>query len=257
MCEQLPAHLRIEVVYLMPPSALVTDDHRPALEPALASHVRPVDGTDSLFERVSWLYAFCREHLFRDDTSRIISAIWPKGFPPPGTRMIELGCGPGFYSRNLARRFPQTVVLGVDRSESQLRSARQRAAAQKVTNCIFERVNALALPFSDASFDVLIASRIFTVLADHERAVAEMFRVLNSGGRCFIAEPRYAFWASIPLTSMWLLASVIHAGNGYREPKKATVLDHDVFAKLFRQQPWKSFHSWQDGRYQYALCEKG
>jgi ubiquinone/menaquinone biosynthesis C-methylase UbiE len=94
------------------------------------------------------------------------------------------------------------------------------------------------------------------VLPDHERAIAEMFRVLKPGGRCFIAEPRHAFWASIPLMAMWLLASVIHSGNGYREPRKATVLPTEAFAKLFRQFPWKSVRVWQDGRYQYALCEK-
>jgi len=121
---------------------------------------------------------------------------------------------------------------------------------------VFERVNALALASEDASFDVLIASRIFTVLPDHQRAVAEMFRVLKSGGHCFIAEPRHAFWASIPLITMWLLARVTHSGNGYREPKKATVLDNNAFTDLFRQHPWKSVRIWQDGRYQYALCEK-
>jgi arsenite methyltransferase len=214
------------------------------------------ESTDSLFERVAWLYAFCRERLFRDDTARIISAIWQNQTPAPGTKIVELGCGPGFYSRKLAQRFPQTAVTGVDRSESQLRWARQRATAQNVNNCVFERVNALALPSKDASFDVLIASRILTVLPDHERAVGEMFRVLKLGGRCFIAEPRYAFWASIPLVAMWLLASVIHSGNGYREPRKATVLTTDAFAKLFRRFPWKSVQIWQDGRYQYALCEK-
>jgi arsenite methyltransferase len=83
-----------------------------------------------------------------------------------------------------------------------------------------------------------------------------MFRVLQPGGRCFIAEPRYAFWASIPLMAMWLLASVIHSGNGYREPRKATVLATEAFGNLFRQLPWKSVRIWQDGRYQYALCEK-
>ncbi len=170
--------------------------------------------------------------------------------------MIELGCGPGFYSRKLARRFPRIAVTGVDRSESQVRSARQRAAAQNVNNCIFERVNALALPSADATFDILIASRIFTVLPDHQRAVAEMFRVLKPGGRCFIAEPRHVFWASIPLMAMWLLASVIHSGNGYREPRKATVLKTEAFSDLFRQLPWKAVRIWQDGRYQYALCEK-
>src|SRR5205085_5331612 len=152
--------------------------------------------------------------LFRDDTGRIISTLWPNANPRTGTKVIELGCGPGFYSRKLAQRFPQLVVLGVDRSESQLRSARQRASAKNVANCFFQQVNALALRFEDASFDVLIASRILTVLPDHQRAVAEMFRVLKPGGRCFIAEPCHAFWASIPLTTMWLLASLIHPGNG-------------------------------------------
>src|SRR5438445_6254604 len=214
------------------------------------------ESTDSLFERVAWLYAFCRERLFRDDTDRIISALWQTRAPASGTRVVELGCGPGFYSRRLALRFPQIAVTGVDRSESQIRTARQRVAAARIKNCLFERVNALALSAADASFDVLVASRIFTILPDQERAVAEMFRVLKSGGRCFIAEPRHAFWASIPLTAMWLLASVIHSGNGYREPKKASVLKPDEFAGLFRRFAWRSIHVWQDGRYQYALCEK-
>jgi arsenite methyltransferase len=248
----------------MPPNAVASTHEvgeKPIRERAdsprqIATPRRAGESTDSLFERVAWLYAFCRERLFRDDTARMISAIWQNQTPAPGTKIVELGCGPGFYSRKLAQRFPQTAVTGVDRSESQLRWARQRATAQNVNNCVFERVNALALPSKDASFDVLIASRILTVLPDHERAVSEMFRVLKLGGRCFIAEPRYAFWASIPLVAMWLLASVVHSGNGYREPRKATVLTTDAFAKLFRQLPWKSVQIWQDGRYQYALCEK-
>src|SRR5256885_1431474 len=106
----------------------------------------PAESTDSLFERVAWLYAFCRERLFRDDTDRMISALWSAQPPAHGTRVIELGCGPGFYSRKLAKRFPQITVTGVDRSESQLRSARERTADENVSNCIFELVNALALP---------------------------------------------------------------------------------------------------------------
>jgi ubiquinone/menaquinone biosynthesis C-methylase UbiE len=240
----------------MPPSAIVTE-RRPTDTATVMPDRTGSESTDSLFERVAWLYAFCREHVFRDDTDRIISAVWPNQVPFMGTRVIELGCGPGFYSRKLAQRFPQIHVTGVDRSPSQLSSARHRAAAQDVTNCVFERVNALALPFEAGSFNVLIASRIFTVLPDHPRAVAEMFRVLKPGGRCFIAEPRHAFWASLPLTTMWLLARILHSGNGYREPKKATVLKGEHFAELFRRDPWKTIRIWKEGRYQYALCEKG
>ena len=225
--------------------------------PAFGHAGETSQAADSLFERVAWLYAFCRERLFRDDTDRIISALWPKRMPGLGDRVIELGCGPGFYSRKLAERYPNIDVTGVDRSERQLCWARERVKASSVQNCSFERVNVLSLPFADGSFDALIASRMFTILPEQRRAVDEMFRVLKTGGRCFIAEPRYAFLASIPLYSMWLLASVIHSGNGYREPKRATVLNDRAFEGLFNELPWKSIHVWRDGHYQYALCEKG
>jgi hypothetical protein len=45
--------------------------------------------------------------------------------------------------------------------------------------------------------------------------------------------------------------------NGCREPGKATVLSPDAFRGLFASQPWREMKIWQDGRYQYALCEKG
>jgi ubiquinone/menaquinone biosynthesis C-methylase UbiE len=227
--------------------------------PHVVAHDRPSASSkppDSLFERVAWVYAFCRERLFRDDTDRIISSLWPSRIPISGDRVIELGCGPGFYSRNLAQRFSNITVTGVDRSERQLLWARQRTEASSIHNCSFERVNVLSLPFPDGSFDALIASRMFTILSEQRRAVEEMFRVLKTGGRCFIAEPRYAFWASIPLFSMWLLASVIHSGNGYCEPTRATVLSRRAFEELFNGLPWKSVRVWRDGRYQYALCEK-
>jgi len=84
---------------------------------------------ESLFEHVAWAYALCREHLFRDDTERMIAVLWPDRRPAPGTKLIELGCGPGFYSCRLANRFRDISVMGVDRSESQLQWARERAAA--------------------------------------------------------------------------------------------------------------------------------
>jgi arsenite methyltransferase len=212
---------------------------------------------DSLYERSAWIYAFCREHLFRDDTQRIITALWPEAGPRRGTQLIELGCGPGFYSCGIARRFPKISVIGVDRSESQLKLARERALILRLHNCSFKRLNALELSYADAEFDIVLASRLFTILPDQNRVIAEMYRVLKPGGRCFIAEPRYAFRASIPLFAMWVLAYLSGARNGYREPYKATVFSADAFGNLFPALPWKRIRIWQEGRYQYALCEKG
>ena len=212
---------------------------------------------DSLFEHFAWLYIFCREKLFRDDTKRMIRAVWPNGKPAPGEKLIELGCGPGFYSCGFAERFHEINVLGVDRSPSQLKWAREKAQALTLNNCRFQSDNVLDLSHADNSFDILIASRLFTVLPDRNRAVAEMYRVLRPSGRCFIAEPRYAFWASIPLFTMWLLAGITRFKNGYREPSKAKVLSAREMNRLFATQPWRKMRTWQDGRYQYALCEKG
>ena len=236
----------------MPPQAI-------AVESKVAGSTvqkQAYDQSDSLFEHVAWLYAFCRERVFRDDTERIASALWPNGLPQSGTKVIELGCGPGFYSRKLAQRFPQIFATGVDHSEGQVSRARQRAQSEAIRNCSFEKVNALQIPCEDARFDVLIASRLFTVLQDADLAVAEMYRVLKPGGRCFIAEPRYAVWASIPLFAMWLLARSIHLRNGYREPHTATVYSEQEFTALFADQPWKHLKTWCVGRYHYALCQK-
>ncbi len=220
----------------MPPHAIAASQKRiETPSSAFPSKQKTKEYDDSLFEHAAWIYAFCREHLFRDDTKRMITALWPNGGPAPGTRLVELGCGPGFYSCELAERFHDISITGVDRSERQLERARNRARVRRLTNCCFKRVNALPEP---------------------NRAIDEMYRVLKPGGRCFVAEPRYAFWASLPLFAMWLLAGVTHSRNGYREPQHAAVFSTSAFETLFAAQPWKQRTIWTDGRYQYALCEK-
>jgi ubiquinone/menaquinone biosynthesis C-methylase UbiE len=240
----------------------ITLSGTPDLQAVIPAQVAPAtehvgQQPESLFERFAWLYIFCRERLFRDDTKRIITALWPERPPAEKVRLIELGCGPGFYSCRLAAQFSQLSVLGVDRSQKQLEWAREKAHEQALKNCSFERVNVLAIPSGSETFDYLVASRLLTILPAREKAVAEMFRILRPGGRCFIAEPRYSFWASLPLFAMWMLASLTHYENGYREPRKASVLSRRAFENLFATQPWKRVKIWSDGRYQYALCEKG
>jgi arsenite methyltransferase len=219
--------------------------------------VAVVEEPDSLFERFAWIYIFCREKVFRDDTNRIIRAFWPAGDPPARSKVLELGCGPGFYARALAQRFQQISVLGVDSSKELVKYAREKATENALFNCAFAWGDVLNLPQPDNSFSQLVASRLFTILSERERAVGEIFRVLNSGGKCFVAEPRFAFSASIPLLTMWTFARVNGYSREYREPVKATVLPYPHFCALFAGQPWARMKTWRVGRYQYALCEKG
>jgi arsenite methyltransferase len=218
---------------------------------------KQLEPAESLFERFAWIYIFCRERIFRDDTSRIIRRLWQNREPPAETAIIEVGCGPGFYARSLAARFPETSVLGIDDCKCQLDYARVRGRQRGLRNCNFERGNVLDLAQPDNSFAVVIASRLFTVLPERERAVAEMFRVLGPGGKCFVAEPRFAFSASIPLLLMRAFARVSGYFEEYREPTKAIALAPEDFRALFQTQPWSRIETWRAGRYQYALCEKG
>lgn len=227
----------------------------------LATPVMAAPADDaSLFERLAWLYAFFREHLFRDDTDLVSDVLWLGGAPPPGAMLLELGCGPGVYARRLAARFDRLRAVGVDRSDRQVTGARARAAAAGLTNCRFERGDARALRQPAATVDATVASRLFMVVAEPERVVAEMYRVLRPGGRCLIAEPRRGLRAELPLRLLWLVAQVTSTrpGNGdvYLEPSRPTLLSEDDLVALIRTQPWGQVWHWQGGDYHYAVGEK-
>ena len=219
-----------------------------------------VGGRESLFERFPWLYAFCRDRLFQDDTFRITQALWPSGAPTEGSALLELGCGPGFYARRLATALPQLTVTGIDLSERQLERARALAVADRLDNCSFERGDVYALDRPNDSVGALVASRLFTILPDRGGVLREMHRVLEPGGRCFVAEPCSALRASVPLHAMWLLAGVLALlGDGpraYQEPTRVSVMTAGELDALIASQPWGVVLRWQSDRYQYAVCEK-
>lgn len=224
--------------------------------------VDPINlGADwSLFDRVPGVYAFCREHLFRDDTERIARALWPAGRPAHGALVIELGCGPGLYARRLAARFEEIRVVGVDRSSAQLVRARSRAARAALGNCRFEQGDATALPHPDGSADAVVLSRLLAVVEDREQVLAEVHRVLRPGGRCFVAEPRSSLRAAIPIAAMrlasWLGSGASGARPGAAGVDRVEVLAHADFAALVRSQRWQRMSEWADSDYQYALLEK-
>lgn len=215
---------------------------------------------ESLFERFHWFYAFCREHIFQDDTEQISKALWPGGVPPAGSRFVELGCGPGFYSCRMAERFSHLEVIGIDLIEQQLHHARLRAAAYNLDNCRFERDDVRALALAANTIDAIVVSRLLIVLKERDKVLAEIHRLLKPGGRCFIAEPRSAFRAAIPLNAMWTLANIWALfGNRktlYLEPPKVAVMNTDEFDAVVNSQPWKQVVRWNNAWYQYAVCEK-
>ena len=213
--------------------------------------------SESIFDRCSWFYALCREYLFRDHTREINDTLWPDRVPVPASHVVELGCGPGFYSCSLAEQHPQIKMTGIDLSESLLRRARKRARVRRLRNCNFLRGDALNLTKTIEPVDAVIVSRLFLIVHDRREAMHQIFHALRHGGRCFIAEPTSGFRTRIPLTCMWVLARLSSKPlTNIREPRQAEILDRPEFRSLVSSQPWERVRYWQDGWYQYAVCER-
>lgn len=233
-----------------------SDCEMPANAPPLSASISP-SHPDSLFERLAWFYALCREYLFRDHTQEIVRALFPNDPPTEGTHLLELGCGPGFYACRLSEELPALETTGVDLSQSLIERATERATRLHLTNCRFQHADAHALPYETSSIDAIVVSRLFLIVPDKEGIVREMFRVLKPTGRAFIAEPTSGFRTRLPLAVMWLLSRLTTSPAGkYREPQVADVMTRRDFEALVRTQPWAETELHHDGWYQYAVCQK-
>lgn len=99
--------------------------------------------------------------------------------PESGLRWLDVGCGNGAFTEMLVERYAPVAVHGVDPSEEQLAFARARLASHVAQ---FHEGDAMALPFSDDTFDAAVMPLVIFFVPDPSRGVAEMARVVCPGG---------------------------------------------------------------------------
>jgi demethylmenaquinone methyltransferase / 2-methoxy-6-polyprenyl-1,4-benzoquinol methylase len=106
----------------------------------------------------------------------------------PGSDALDVCCGTGDLALELRRRIgADGRVVGCDFSEPMLDLARQKSGERGLP-VEFGRADALDLPYGDASFDAVTVGFGARNLADLEKGLAEMARVLRPGGRLVILE---------------------------------------------------------------------
>lgn len=153
-----------------------------------------------------------------------------------GQTMLDVGCGPGTITVELAERVAPGRVAGIDASAGVIASARRDAPPG--TEARFDTGDVYALAFPDGSFDVVHAHQVLQHLDDPVAALVEMRRVCKPDGVVAARDADYATFSWYPLDpalDLWL--DVYHrvARTNGGEPDAGRRLLHWAQAAGFEQ----------------------
>jgi SAM-dependent methyltransferase len=151
------------------------------------------------------------ESVLRSHRSRTVenSAAYLIGRLRPGLDVLDVGCGPGTITVDLAARVAPGRVIGLDTEAEIVDQA--RAIAGDVSNVTFQTGDVYALEFADASFDVVHAHQVLQHLTDPVDALREMRRVCKPDGVVAARDSDYAamtWYPEVPALTRWL--SIYH-----------------------------------------------
>lgn len=121
-----------------------------------------------------------------------------------GAKVLDVGCGTGFFSRYLAMGEQGVQVTGLEYEESFVEYAKADAEKRKL-NISFQQGDAHNLPFEDETFDVVTSHTFLTSVSEPEKALREMIRVCKKGGTIS------------SITAMSFVPAVFHGGYYNRE----------------------------------------
>ncbi|WJV45270.1 class I SAM-dependent methyltransferase [Streptomyces flavofungini] len=145
-----------------------------------------------------------RSHTWRTAAN---SAAYLLGSLRPHQRILDVGCGPGTITADLAALVPDGHVTGVDRAPEILDRARAMAAGRGLDNVSFAVADAHALDHPDDTFDVVHAHQVLQHVGDPVRALREMRRVCRPGGVVAVRDSDYAamtWYPHVPGLDDWL-----------------------------------------------------
>ncbi|HVC25069.1 MAG TPA: methyltransferase domain-containing protein [Acidimicrobiales bacterium] len=150
-----------------------------------------------------------RSHTWRDAAN---SAGYLLGLLRPDMSLLDVGCGPGTITADLATYLPAGRVVGVDTSEevvglAESAAERVRSDGRPAATIELEVADASALPYPDGSFDVVHAHQLLQHLGDPIGALVEMRRVCRPGGIVAARDADYSamtWFPRDPLLDRWL-----------------------------------------------------
>ncbi|MFJ9424988.1 class I SAM-dependent methyltransferase [Streptomyces sp. NPDC101249] len=156
-----------------------------------------------------------RSHTWRTAAN---SAAYLLGSLKPHMRILDIGCGPGTITADLAALVPDGHVTGVDHAPGILDTARAEAAGRGLENVDFAVADVHALEYPDDTFCVVHAHQVLQHVGDPVQALREMRRVTRPGGFVAVRDADYAamtWYPASPGLDDWLdLYRTVARANG-------------------------------------------
>ena len=164
------------------------------------------------------------------------SAAYLLGELEAGLALLDVGCGPGNITIDLASRVSPGRVVGIDAAATVVDTARAEARARGATAVEFKVADVYELPFDDGEFDVVHSHQVLQHLADPVAALRQMRRVCRSGGLVAARDSDYETMTWYPESdgiTRWLaMYRNVARGNG-AEPDAGRRLLHWANAAEF------------------------
>ena len=149
----------------------------------------PIDDAREQWDAIADTFDEEPDHGLRDPHVRATwSAYLDAWLPEPPARVLDLGCGTGSLSILLAEKGFE--VSAVDASLRMLEHARRKASEHQV-RVAYDEMDAAALVFAAASFDVVLARHLVWALPDPGDALVRWLSLLRPGGRLVLIEGRW------------------------------------------------------------------
>lgn len=125
----------------------------------------------------------------------------------PGATLLDVGCGPGTITVDLAAAVAPGHTTAVDASPEAIAKARTLTVERGLSTVDFAVADVHALDFADDTFDVVHAHQVLQHVGDPVRALSEMRRVCRPGGIVAARDGDYeamTWWPATPAWSRWL-----------------------------------------------------
>jgi ubiquinone/menaquinone biosynthesis C-methylase UbiE len=143
--------------------------------------------------------------LHRDIVDRVVDIALARS--PTPRRILDVGCGTGYLLRQVAARAPEAVELvGIDAAAAMIEAARANARDPRLQ---FSVGLAERLPYSDATFDLVVSTTSFDHWRDQQAGLIECARVMAPGAHLVLADQ----------FSAWLLPTLLGSRSGKARTK--------------------------------------